>query len=328
MRAVFGPLVLSAALTAAFTPPAGAAAKARPVGPEYKFTPVNYGQAVVHAFEVKNEGDAPLQIRGIESDCSCMTATFDTTIAPGTAGTVKVTLDTSTLDGHQRHLLRVVSDDPEFPRVSLAMQGFVRGPIVVLPKGSFALRQLRGEPTRQTIEIENNQSRPLAITRVSASTAGTKAVLETLEKGSRYAIHVETEAALPAGNHRGSVIVQTDYPRRPKIDIPYDVLVLNAIQARPGVIYVGGPEGSDRKALKTITLRHLRGRPFRLTDVSSDQSNITSTQEEAKKGEEWNVNFTIPLQGYTKGIHERKVKILTNSPDAPLIVVPVSIRIR
>lgn len=81
------------------------------------------GEAVTHTFTLWNDGGTPLHVLDVRSSCSCTVAEYDETIAPGSAGYVKVVVDTSVLSGAESKNVTVETNDPERPRVRLTLQG-------------------------------------------------------------------------------------------------------------------------------------------------------------------------------------------------------------
>src|SRR4028118_102032 len=57
------------------------------------------GEKVSHAFQIRNEGTATLEITEVVAACGCTVVEFDKTIAPGQAGKVNVVIDTETFAG-------------------------------------------------------------------------------------------------------------------------------------------------------------------------------------------------------------------------------------
>ena len=78
---------------------------------------------VSRTFEVRNEGDGPLEITGLSTSCSCTTAIAGRErLNPGEATELEVTFDPRTHNGATGEFLRKVfvrSTDPQTPEVVL-----------------------------------------------------------------------------------------------------------------------------------------------------------------------------------------------------------------
>lgn len=80
----------------------------------YDFGKVSIGKDVSHTFTFTNEGDAPLKINKVETDCGCTVLEYDKeTIKPGETGRIKVIFDTSGFFGNQKKVIRVYSNSAQ-----------------------------------------------------------------------------------------------------------------------------------------------------------------------------------------------------------------------
>lgn len=303
-----------------------AAPMAKVLLPIHQFGTVSYGQVVKHEFHVKNEGETALRIQSASSKCPCITADFDKLIAPGATGRLRITMDTSALDGNERHLVLFKSNDPVSPNFSVALEGFVRGPVIVLPRDRFALKGFLGQAVSQTIHLENNSRRPLKIAKVSSNNAAFQTTLATTTAGQKYQIDVQLDPKAPVGDHITKIVVQTNSKERPTLEIPMVVLIQSAIQIRPNVIYINAEAGAKKTVKETIALRHLQGRNFHLTDVKSNFPGTQISQSPLKDGG-FELSVRVPLAGLSQGWHRHEIAIRTDSPDAPSLKIPLSIRI-
>jgi hypothetical protein len=85
------------------------------------------GSSLSHDFVIENAGASPLTIESVVPGCGCTVASYDSFIAPGRTGKVTVTLDLYREWAGQEYLkvVTVISNDPENPRMRLAMKGRV-----------------------------------------------------------------------------------------------------------------------------------------------------------------------------------------------------------
>jgi mono/diheme cytochrome c family protein len=118
--------VLGAAVVT--SPAAALAAKPRIVFDHkvYDFGVLLQGATVQHAYTVKNDGKAPLEIQSVNTSCGCTAALPDPKVLPrGATGRILVTYDSRGKIGEVNKLVRVRSNDPESPVVNLSIRGFV-----------------------------------------------------------------------------------------------------------------------------------------------------------------------------------------------------------
>jgi hypothetical protein len=83
------------------------------VGKEHAFGSVPYQSEHTATIAIANEGQAPLFLRKIRSNCDCLTAELpEGPIAPGQTAQVRITLRTGEQMGWMRKMLTIVSNDP------------------------------------------------------------------------------------------------------------------------------------------------------------------------------------------------------------------------
>ena len=80
---------------------------------EHSFGTVKPGTPLRFGFEVKNDGDAQLEIQQVNPSCGCTTSSFDKTIAPGKAGMINLAIEkTEGYSGEVTKTATVVTNDP------------------------------------------------------------------------------------------------------------------------------------------------------------------------------------------------------------------------
>ena len=138
-------LCLISLLLPAATMMAQGTPKAVPVEPIKNFELVAKGEPIAHAFEIRNEGDAVLEITDVRPACGCTVAKFDKTIEPGQIGKVHARMDTSDFAGPISKSIAVFTNDSENPKLQLVMKAKVKPYIGVTP-GYARYIYVQGEP--------------------------------------------------------------------------------------------------------------------------------------------------------------------------------------
>ena len=119
-------LILTLVLSAALSTLAIAAPAIYVVLPVYDFGSVLEGIAVEHTFMIKNTGDEPLDISGVNAQCGCTATEMATkSIAPGESVALDVLINTTTFGGTISKLITVYSNDPDSPLLNLRVTGQV-----------------------------------------------------------------------------------------------------------------------------------------------------------------------------------------------------------
>jgi hypothetical protein len=92
----------------------------------YQFPAIKTGKKLEFEFVYKNEGKSNLQIRKIETSCSCLTiASKETVIKPQTSGSIKVIFDSTDKKGSQNYGITIMTNDPNSSRYVLWVKGNV-----------------------------------------------------------------------------------------------------------------------------------------------------------------------------------------------------------
>lgn len=95
----------------------------------WDFGKVKQGAELTYEFVFKNDGDAPLHIKGVESSCGCTAAlATEKAVAPGKSGKIKVTFSSLGYAGEVVKYIFVDTDDPNSPRVQLKIAAAVNVP--------------------------------------------------------------------------------------------------------------------------------------------------------------------------------------------------------
>lgn len=96
---------------------------------DHAFGDVDYGSVQATTFTITNTGEAPLFIRKIRSNCSCLTADITQEgIAPGASAKLVVSLDTGDRMGWMRKMLTLITNDPKADFKNLIIKAEVLPP--------------------------------------------------------------------------------------------------------------------------------------------------------------------------------------------------------
>jgi len=90
---------------------------------EYSFGDVKPGEPLTHSFEIRNLGDANLEIRSVNPSCGCTTSNFDKVIAPGKKGAITLVVEkTEEYKGEVVKTASVTTNDPDHQSFTLTMK--------------------------------------------------------------------------------------------------------------------------------------------------------------------------------------------------------------
>ncbi|MEM7395294.1 MAG: DUF1573 domain-containing protein, partial [Verrucomicrobiota bacterium] len=92
--------------------------------PVFEFGKRPNTEEVLHSFTIRNDGDAPLELKGVKTSCGCTAAKLkEKIIPPGKSTEISVTVSLKGRRGGQSKSATVKSNDPVKPNLTLTMKG-------------------------------------------------------------------------------------------------------------------------------------------------------------------------------------------------------------
>lgn len=193
---------------------------------------ISKGDKVNHTFTVKNTGSAALSISQVKPSCGCTVAEYDKDIAPGGEGKIQANIKTDHFGyGPFIKTIRVSSNDPVEPTITLTMRGTIKAYIKVFPKDSILFETKKGYSQTKKLVLHNEEPTPLEIRSVSSDSeyieVSVKKVKEEKQvetslvaKPGDYILTVKLTDKAPVGflSNR-NVIVKTNLKKLPELKI-------------------------------------------------------------------------------------------------------------
>ncbi len=123
----------------------------------------------------------------------------------------------------------VWSNDLARSSVALYLRGVVKPYISLEPGGYLSLWGVKGQVPKESLEIINNQEKPLKITGIEDDLPGhIRWKIEEIKPGYLYRLTVE-DISRSVGDYTGQLILKTDNPHKPAL-----VVIINGqIEAAP-----------------------------------------------------------------------------------------------
>jgi hypothetical protein len=239
----------------------------------HDFGRVDEGTQVTFTLTLSNGGDAPLEIRKIETTCGCTTLkTPGSAIPPGGSVPVPVNFDSRGRIGKQEKGITFRTNDPVTPALTVTVTGQV-DPLIDISPLRIEANDLRpGE--KPAWEVAIGAARPgvtFRVTGFSVNWSGIAGELVTLERGRRYTLRLRSTRPLRSGFFRALVKVHTDHPAYPTVGIPVVITVPTDLVTLPDRI----PLAAAADGPYTVALRSRSGTPFRVTRVVVPDPRIT-----------------------------------------------------
>jgi hypothetical protein len=206
-------LLLGAPLAAAAT----LGPKAQVPETTYDFGEVFEDRKLAHTFDIKNIGDALLEIKDIDSDCACTAADSDRRIPPGGLGRITLTIAPYSVLRQFTKKTKVFFNDPDHPQVVLTMKGVAKPFIEIQPSHIIRFRGKPGEELRSQVRFTSHLPGSFEITEFKTNIPQyIDVTVKADEPGRIYVVEVRNKRQ-EAGNYAGVIELFTTSEKRPRL---------------------------------------------------------------------------------------------------------------
>ncbi len=291
---------------------------------------VPVGQLVEATFTIANQGTAPLSITQVQPACGCTVADYDKTIAPGKTGAVRAKVDTTSMAGPIAKAVTVFTDDPANPRIVLTVKALVRPYLGLDPGYARFTSQVHGDRDQTSSQIlwadnvtnlevvEAKSPKPwIQVTYRPAKETEREKDIE----GKQWRIDVTLAKDAPVGPVADRVLVKTNNPKQPIIEIPVSGFVRPLVAVTPPNVDFGKVDPSQEQKWGLL-VRNFGSQPMEIQHVETSVPGMKVNVESIEEGKRFKLVFT-PTTGMAKGPFSGQVKLTTNLPQDPTITVPV-----
>ena len=299
------------------------------------FGKVRQGESVYHEFRVANPRTTPLRVLRVDVTAPGMSARFKPDVAAGEAATIKITWNTSKVQGATTGKAIVHWADPTIPSVTLAMKGVVQPPIELLPMAAAFFSLFQDETAERVIQIVNHETRPLRIDRLEPEGSHFAAKIQEIEPGRKFELHVAVPKGTATGRFMEGVTLHTDAPNQGPIRVPVNVFVKADVYANPEEVDFGE---IDLAALKrnparlplltqTFLVKRRQG-PFDIKTYSTDVQGVVIKASPGRADAIHQFTVSISPDKLSVGPLEGHIRIQTSDSRFAEIVIPVHGRVR
>lgn len=343
-RSLVGAAVLVAPL-AAFAQPAAPKTEApKPTGPlpvidiveKIKdFGTVAKGERLTAVFEVRNTGQAPLQITQVRPTCGCTVADFDREIAPGGTGKVRAEVDTTAFSGPISKAVLVFSNDPLNPQVNLVVKAEVRSFVEVVPRALILFKNLMsGEPATEKVTLVSADGSNFDVTGVDAGGGPYQIAYRALpeaerladRKGSQWEVSITVPATAPEGMLNHKILVKTTAPKAAEVPINVTGAVRPVVQVIPAQVNLGKVRSDAPVGSNVLLVNNRQGATLEISEASVDNQYFKTDIIPLQAGQRFQIAVSLQV-GAPKGAQKGTLKIVTNDPIRKLIEVPVTAQV-
>jgi len=199
-----------------------------------------------HRFPIENKGSGVLKILYAQVPCECLDVEAPPMLMPGTSSEIVVRYDAfeAASGPFMRHVM-LGTNDPEKPRVMLALRGFIQFYVQSLPLVPYVyIQAFRGESIVFNYVLHSETNPGFKLEEPKTSSPHIIATLERVTENYRkvdskrpqfpniiarrgdYVLSIKNSADSPSGEYRGqSVRVATNIPEQPFIEFEVDAFV-------------------------------------------------------------------------------------------------------
>lgn len=243
--------------------------------PEYDFGVMDNSQNVEHTFIVRNEGTLTLEITQVRPSCGCTVANIsERNVAPGSETKISTRLSLVGRQGQQHKAITVESNDPERPQYILTLKGVAGSAIDVQPPRLTQIQVPVGTQPTGVVQVVGVAGTPFKILSVEASTDRISASVETVEEGRSYRVLASPSKPLEPGQTESTLIIHTDHPQRPTMEVPVVFIVPSDVMVAPRELIFPAP--SSEPVIRYIIVRTGDKQAFQITKVETPDPAITT----------------------------------------------------
>ena len=331
-RVCFGACAV-ALLGLALTPGAAGAAPRFEVAKgnlKHNFGEVRSGQKLAWQVLLKNVGDEPAELREVKKGCSaCSDLRMDRKrVPPGETARLFLRFSAGRKPGEQvRRYFVKTNAAGSSSTLQLALRWSLAPFIEVRPSSVQIGSTPHGTPHETTVSLLTAALKKKVSVRRVKSSSPHVAVGEPEQdaKTGRITLPVKVLPTAPVGKLSAKIVVETDYPIEPRLEIPVRGTVTGPFRCSKRYINFGVVKTGSRAARET-RVSVASGKPLEVTKLHYDEKLLVCKLVENEQGA---YNLVAALREDLKPGHYRtKVDLETNSEVQPRISLPVMAVVR
>jgi hypothetical protein len=192
-------------------------------------------QSVAAEVLLTNSGSGPLEIIGVNPDCSCTVATPEThLLAPGESTPLKIVVETRTYQGlvHRNIHVQTSAGELSIPielTVSLFKSWQLNPAVIVLPPSQ------KGREATMSVTLEYTGGDKASLGKIVSTPAWLEATAASSDE-KVFSINFVKQADAPAGNHTVKVVVENSDKTEPQLTFNVFVPVTSALRITPNPV--------------------------------------------------------------------------------------------
>lgn len=291
---------------------------------QHDFGTIAAGAKAEFAFKFTNKYLYDVHIARVRSSCGCSDARVTkNSLATYESSEVVASINSERLRGRQGSTLTVVFDKPRYAEVQLKVTVYIRGDILLEPKG-FDFGEIQsGEEAARTLTVTHYGDADWKVTDVLAATNYLECELgEPRRLGNRvsYSLTARLTEHTQPGDLRTQLLLVTNDSRAEKIPVMVEGVVRPPLSVAPATLFLGSIR-PGQSVNKRLVVR--ASQPFRVQDIKVDCDcfEFSFSPEEAKALHLIPVKFTA---SEAEGGIKRTIRIKTDLNDGDAEVVALA----
>ena len=288
--------------------------------PVHDFGEADGIQPLVHTFEIKNTGTAPLQLLSVRAGCGCATTTMTTNlVAPGQAMQLGVSIALKGGKGRQRRTLYIESNDPRTPRFRLEVLATVMPYIDAQPEGVFFGALGTNDVVTNEVVVTGRSNVVFHITRVATGSPLFASEVLTNEDGRIYRVKITALAPHPVGSSRAAVEIFTDHPTTKCLTVPVTLFVASDVMVIPSALVIfGSPTGRTQY----IHVYSPAQKPFHIVHIQPPDPAMDIKAEPEGEGR---YRLVVKYDGAPDGLVGKTIRVATDLEGAKEVEIPIRV---
>lgn len=306
--------------------------KAVAVEPIKEFDMIPKGEPISHAFEIRNEGSATLELTSVRPSCGCTVVNYDKTIAPGKVGLVRSKVDTANFAGPISKSIAVMTNDPKSPTIQLVVKATIK-PYIGVEPGYARFIYVQGEavqPITQTIWSEDGSDFKIVQAKTPFRFLTTKVREAKPEErkadkpGTQWRVELHLDPQAQVGPLSKYLDVRVDHPKQQVVKIPVSGFVRPRQFVTPQKVDVGELQGSALPYRLSLAFTNFITAAIEVTEIDTGNEALNAEVRETgpKDGHRFEVRLTVGSE-MPKGPFETVVKIHITDEKNPVVEVPI-----
>jgi len=193
------------------------------------------------------------------------------------------------------------------------------------------LSGFEGDKIVRKVTMKAEEDKPLLLKILKISPPEKVACeLKTVDKGKTFELVLQNKVQ-KRGKYSGSVTLETNYPKKPSIVIPFLGNVRGKLELRPGRInfLIQGSENSkknDSYYRRSVLLTLHKGNGLKINKVEVNQKLFDAKVKELEAGKKYAIEVRLNRKDIGDEIVRETMKIYTNQKDDPVMAVPMRIQ--